>query len=301
MGKLIDLTGQQFGKLTVIKRAQENDNSGHLMWECQCECGKTVVVRSNSLRYGKTKSCGCLRSTRRKLIDLTGQTFGRLQVIKQAENIQIPSGRSYVAWECQCECGNKVVVRGADLRNGNTKSCGCLKRANLIGQKFGRLTVIGRAENTKSGNTRWNCKCDCGNIATVAGYCLWTGNTKSCGCLKSIGEANIEKLLLENNISYKREYTFEDLKDKQRLRFDFAIFDNDNNLQYLIEFDGIQHFETGSGWNDLANYEKVKLHDQMKNNYCKEHNIPLIRIPYTQQDIITIKDLVLETSNFLVY
>lgn len=173
------------------------------------------------------------------------------------------------------------------------------KLIDLTGQQFGKLTVISKAES-KNNKTFWNCKCDCGNIATVAGYNLTSGCTKSCGCLKSIGEANVEKMLLENNVSHKREYTFEDLKDKQMLRFDFAIFDNDNNLQYLIEFDGIQHFETRGGWNDLANYEKVKLHDQMKNNYCKEHNIPLIRIPYTQRDIITIEDLVLETTKYLI-
>lgn len=47
-----------------------------------------------------------------KKIDLTGKTFGRLQVIKQAENIRTPNGRSHVAWECLCECGKITIARG---------------------------------------------------------------------------------------------------------------------------------------------------------------------------------------------
>ena len=56
--------------------------------------------------------------------------------------------------------------------------------SNLIGQKFGRLTVIARAENNKRGQTRWLCKCECGNEKIVGAYLLKSGQTKSCGCLK---------------------------------------------------------------------------------------------------------------------
>ena len=62
-------------------------------------------------------------------VDLTNKVFGRLTVIKQAENIQTLNGRSHVAWECQCKCGNSIIVRGDNLRNGHTVSCGCKKTA----------------------------------------------------------------------------------------------------------------------------------------------------------------------------
>lgn len=354
MGKLIDLTGQQFGSLTVIKRAQENDNSGHPLWECQCECGNITTVRGSRLRNGNTKSCGCLRSTS-KIIDIKGQKFGKLTALEFSHS----DSDRHSMWKCRCDCGNEVVVRGSDLRSGKVKSCGCSKRVDLTGKRFGKLVAIKPTEQRAINNTvLWECKCDCGNIVYIPSSqltkkdydkscgCLkyrdltnqcfgqltalrpigtngnrgisWEclcdcGNLvvrtesslvstsySSCGCISSIGEKTINNLLTKNNISFKQEYTFDDLKDKKNLRFDFAVFDNNNNLQYLIEFDGEQHFAM-SGWNDLANYEKVKLHDQMKNDYCKEHNIPLIRIPYTQRDIMTIEDLVLETSNFLVY
>lgn len=56
------------------------------------------------------------------------------------------------------------------------------KIVNIVGQKFGRLTVIERVEDSKRGNSRWKCRCDCGNETIVLGYHLTSGNTKSCGC-----------------------------------------------------------------------------------------------------------------------
>lgn len=61
MGKLIDLTGQRFGRLTVVQRAGIN-NRGHALWLCRCVCGNTTIVSSLSLRRGATQSCGCFRS-----------------------------------------------------------------------------------------------------------------------------------------------------------------------------------------------------------------------------------------------
>lgn len=61
-----------------------------------------------------------------KLIDLTGQRFGRLTVVERVENDR--SNQAH--WMCRCDCGNVVVIRGDHLRNGRTKSCGCLNRDN---------------------------------------------------------------------------------------------------------------------------------------------------------------------------
>ena len=117
------------------------------------------------------------------LIDLTGQRFGRLTVTERTVS---PSGRPM--WLCVCDCGNDAVVSGDSLRRGVTKSCGCLSKqkawstgpVDLVGQRFGKLTVIAR-NHTKPG-TRWDCVCDCGNTTTVGHSRLVRGNTKSCGC-----------------------------------------------------------------------------------------------------------------------
>lgn len=116
-------------------------------------------------------------------IDLTGNIFGRLTVLNRSQkNI-----RNRPAWECICECGEKINRPSHDLKNGDTQSCGCLRkdklRIDLIGQKFGKLTVIKIGENRgKSTSEFWLCKCDCGNENTVSSQHLRENQVKSCGC-----------------------------------------------------------------------------------------------------------------------
>ena len=118
MPKRIDLTGQQFGRLTVISFAG-TDKNGKALWNCQCECGNKTIVRLDRLRSGEAKSCGCAAK-----FDLKGQQFGRLTVISFAGTDK--NGKAL--WNCQCECGNKTTVRLDKLSNGETKSCGCIRR-----------------------------------------------------------------------------------------------------------------------------------------------------------------------------
>ena len=133
MNKFIDLMGQKFGRLTVIQRAGF-DKRRNSNWLCKCECGTEKIIAGRSLRRGHTKSCGCLRReiARKRgyasLIDLTGEKFGRLTVIRR-----IPNNKSETAmWLCRCECRKETIVGGYSLRSDNTKSCGCLKD-ELIG------------------------------------------------------------------------------------------------------------------------------------------------------------------------
>ena len=98
-----------------------------------------------------------------------------------------------------------------------------------------------RKQKSRDKRARWSlCQCICGTKVEVANNNLRTGGTKSCGCIKSYGESEIRKILLDNNINFATEYVFDDLKGEKGnpLRFDFAIFDNNNNLIQLIEFDG---------------------------------------------------------------
>ena len=129
MPKLIDLTGQRFGKLTIICRdydIQREKSDKEVYWKCQCDCGNIVSKRGHDLKSGKIVSCGCQKKNQTakiNYIDLTNQTFGKLKVLKQADK-RIDK---HIAWECQCECGNQVIIYGKHLRSGTTQSCGCLK------------------------------------------------------------------------------------------------------------------------------------------------------------------------------
>ena len=93
-------------------------------------------------------------------------------------------------------------------------------------------------------------------------------------CIQSKGEIYISDFLTKRGIEYQCEFKFEDCRDIQPLPFDFMV--EINGVQKLIEFDGSQHYRE-SGWGRPS---KTKLHDEMKNQYCAEHQIPLLRIPY---------------------
>ena len=240
-----------------------------------------------------------------KRIDLTGQKFGRLTVLdfygsdKRRESI----------WRCQCECGNITNVLSSNLRKGYTKSCGCLQKEkagkntpikDLSNMLFGQLTVLYPTSQRLNGQVVWHCKCTCGKEIDVRSYNLISGNTFSCGCLKqSHGEYLIEQLLQKNNIQYEKEKTFSSCvfnDTKQLARFDFYV-----NNQYIIEFDGEQHFNyTQTGWNTKEHFIKTKEHDNYKNQWCKENNIPIIRIPYLHEKDICLEDLLLPTSSFII-
>jgi hypothetical protein len=62
MPRFLDITGHRYGKLVVICRANDSMDR-KVQWECACDCGSTKIIRGNSLRYGRTKSCGCLITT----------------------------------------------------------------------------------------------------------------------------------------------------------------------------------------------------------------------------------------------
>lgn len=119
MGIGAQLEGEHFGRLTVIAQDANDSKSNHRFWLCTCECGNGTIVNSNRLTSGKTKSCGCLRELGENLV---GKVFGRLTVISE-EQYKHPGK----AWLCRCECGNGIITRTGNLKNGSPRSCGCLR------------------------------------------------------------------------------------------------------------------------------------------------------------------------------
>ena len=123
-----------------------------------------------------------------KAIDLTGQKFGKLAAVEviYTDNIR--------KWLCKCDCGGELKATAGELRGGRFKSCGCLahtdlsaiKKQNLQGRKFGKLTVIKSVSKTKWGWDVWLCICDCGKQTEAKGRQLVQGNVHSCGCLRGI-------------------------------------------------------------------------------------------------------------------
>jgi hypothetical protein len=140
-----------------------------------------------------------------KKIDLTGKIFGRLTVVKES----LKKKRNRPSWDCLCDCLNKINVAGCELRSGETKSCGCLRKdlltQDLKGIKFNLLTVIEKSKKRgKSSSQFWNCICECGNYHIVSAQHLNMGSVKSCGCW------------LENNIDNETKERFFKFVEKNK-------------------------------------------------------------------------------------
>lgn len=99
-----------------------------------------------------------------------------------------------------------------------------------------------------------------------------------CNKKKSSLEQKTEQWLIENNINYKNQYSFDDLKYKNKLLFDFAILDKDFNLTGLIECDGEQHYINKHNNRYTKNFKETQIRDNLKDEYCKNKNIPFVRI-----------------------
>ena len=219
---------------------------------------------------------------------LIGQRFGHLTVIEDTGKRLHRS----IIWKCKCDCGNEHEVTSNNLNGGQVNSCGkqnCPYHRtfeNLKGQRFGKLVAMYPTSMKDGSHMYWVCQCDCGNQHEVASNHLKRGSVQSCGCIStSIGEMNIKKILEDNNIEYKEQITFDDLKNIKPLRYDFGIYEN-GKLVRLIEFDGIQHFEEQDYF--THNLTSIKNNDIIKNRYSKNNNIPLVRIPYWERDKMTL-------------
>ena len=233
-----------------------------------------------------------------RAIDETGNKYGMLEVIYKTHPI---AGKT--AWVCKCECGNYTTIRKEQLTSSNSKkrSCGCLKAAYGFtntsfertfleeGEVFGVLKIL-RPTKVKGINRSYYYECECLNCGSIENFTeaeLKNGHRTQCSnCSGSVNEKKINLMLSLMDIPFESEKIFFD-----KLRYDFYVADS-----YVIEYDGEQHFIIKTG--DWGDYETIHAHDLLKNKYCFEHNIPIIRIPYNMN--YTEEDLKLETTNFLL-
>lgn len=300
MGAKRELTGQQFGRLTVLYDSGKRYRN-KVIWTCQCECGTIKDILGNDLIQGKVKSCGCYKSEKMRK-NLINQRFGKLTVIEDTKKQNSHGSKIYL---CQCDCGKTIEVDTNHLTTGNTQSCGCLRRnriakgKDITNQHFGHLTALYWTGESPNKSHIWHCQCDCGNEIDVELNYLTSYSITSCGCKRKIskGEQKIKDILETNNIPFIYQYKVKNLtlSTGGHPRFDFFI-----NNNYFIEYDGEQHFSPIEHWGNETAFKNTQQRDLEKNQYCLKNNIPLIRIPYTYFKNIQLKDLLLETTDFQI-
>lgn len=317
--------GDVFGELTVLEedfekeKEKKADGNHHKFFKCKCSCGEIASVDVYQLLRGMTRSCGHLKKVRARGVTakkLDGMKFHHLTAIRMDDSKESKIGK-HVYWICKCDlCENEKSIRSSDLISGYAKDCGCqfIKRVSdsmtqdLNGRKFGHLDVLERDMSIghKSGqHARWVCKCDlCGNIESVASTTLLKRGKDRCKLCAgvSMGEQKICEILDGDNISYVHDKPYLNCKYPETggtLRFDFRI-NKDSDCDYIIEFDGEQHFKPVPMYDDGHSFQERVKRDQFKNDWCKENGIPLIRIPYRRLAKLNINDLLLETTEYLV-
>lgn len=175
--KNYDLKGKRFHWLVVLEESNSR-RAGSRVWKCRCDCGNFHYVTTHNLLSGNVKSCG--RFPMRQPDDLVGKRFGLLTVLELTD---ARKSNGSAVWKCRCECGNELNVAGGNMKRGTTISCGCVRRINLQGKRFGNLTVLRLGDKSNKGNgSYWICQCDCGNICEVYGSKLLGGQTHCMQC-----------------------------------------------------------------------------------------------------------------------
>ena len=280
MPKRKDLVGCVYGELRVVEMLYNYNNTKRTYCRCIDDNCNEIIVRQDSLQSGSTKTVDGSK-TKGVEKNLMGMIFGKVTIDFKTEK-RAPNGT--VIWSGTCECGNRCEATSSDFLRGRCTSCGCDNYSsmilNLSNMRFGHLIAIEPCGYNSNHTKRlWRCQCDCGNIVMVVTSDLTTGNTMSCGCQNlSHGEIYVKKYLDERNICYIAQKKFDDCRDKLPLPFDFYL----PSYNTCIEYQGEQHYRPIEHFGGEEEFVIRKKHDKIKLEYCQQHKINLITIPYNK-------------------
>lgn len=172
--------GKKYNNLTILSIAYLRNKKYY--YNCKCDCGNEVILCGNNIRSSTTKSCGC-RKHRSRIVDLVGQRFGRLVVEGLDANKSYTKHQAF--YKCRCDCGGYITTQASSLKNGSTKSCGCLprERFDYVGYEDENFKVVS-LDFVEHGRYHYRCLCKhCNNETTLVGSCI--PSQKSCGCLNA--------------------------------------------------------------------------------------------------------------------
>lgn len=250
--------------------------------------GHQFITLSNLKNGQKCKKCSNEEQSskmRRSIEDV-------IKIIESKNNNKIINPQDYINTKCnnlqiKCgSCGNVFVTSLSSLMNseGMCKHCADIHVSNInrlspdevsnIVNSINNNILLNSEEYINNNTVNLKIRCSCGKIfvTSLANYIYSnTNRCRTCTRKTSKGELLISNILDDLNIKYEVEKTFEKCVDKRKLPFDFYLTD----YNACVEFDGQLHYE-----NKYGQLEYTKKHDEIKNNFCKNNNIKLIRIPY---------------------
>lgn len=216
--------------------------------------------------------------------DYTDKTCGCWHVLQR--DIAPKSKSHETFWICEClNCGAIESVRKTDL-DKKPNSCNNCKISWHKGDQYGLLTILGKGIQKKYVLVQCACGSDPFEVRLDHLKGQSHSRTISCGCLaKSSGEIRIQQLLEQEDYNFQTQYRVKD-KDNNIMIFDFVIFNDKNQIIQCIEYDGEQHFKPIEFFGGEQAFQRQRERDTRKETWCKENNIPLLRIPYYDFDKI---------------
>ena len=115
----------------------------------------------------------------------------------------------------------------------------------------------------------------------------------------SRGEIKIREILEKAELNFKMEYIFPDLRSPngRPLRFDFVVFDDGGRIDFIIEYQGKQHYEASQKFGGKRGLYQQQFNDNKKRRFCALHNFTLIEIPYTEEGLISY-DYIMERAGY---
>jgi len=309
--KMLGYIGNKIGKWIILE-VGKRINSRQYFW-AKCDCGTIRELCVNDLtrtkreRGSEVPSCGCyiLENKLNKQNKHIGKRFNKLVIIGEPSRKVKPDGTFKVYLLCKCDCGTTKNILKKDLFRNRVLSCGCLRQENLakkhndlIGEKFGKLTVI---SNVGVIETRLHCRvlCECGEKLIVKANSIQCGNIQSCGncgLFRNSVKTSWIALKLNEMIPNGLHNYFTDIptKNGRTLNVDIAL----PNEKIVIEYDSIRYHSTlknfyediektnkltQAGWKVLRIISRDKLPGQAElDNYLDElrngKNLLIVRL-----------------------
>ena len=261
----------------------------------RCSCGNIYSTEINTFRKGQIKCSSCVKldEPHRKLT--YEQVYDYINSISECKLVSTTYKTCHEKLEFQCKCGNVFKRSLAHIRRYDYLKCNkCTKKEQALKFRFSKEDIDKRLfdiygdkydyipfytyKNTDS-IIRIKHR-DCGGCfdITLKELLIAERRCKVCEKQDSVGILKIINWLDKRQVSYIREHSFEDCVYKRKLPFDIYVKD----LNLLIEYDGEQHFKPVNYFGGIEGLKKQQKRDHIKNQYCKEKNIHLLRIRYDQ-------------------
>lgn len=262
--------------------------------EFKCKCGNNFSTTFDKFKNRNKKQCtDCGNAIMRKKQSLTLDEV--IAYIRENSNSELLS-KEYVNTKSKllfkCSCG-ETFEKSFEKFKSKSKTCKECSYNEISKSQTFTLDYV--SDYILSKSCKLNSKiytssydildieCKCGNSYSTDFNSFKNSNQircRKCTNQESKGEILIEEYLINNNIKFDKQFKFEELKaenKKHYLKFDFAVFKEE---LILIEFDGLQHEAPVDFYGGIEAYDKLKYNDNLKNEFCKDNNIKLIRIKY---------------------